>query len=250
MTTIRLLKSVGKTRGRNSTKEHRSAKLLARWPALKSKLEGMVRRGNGQTETARLAYAVLLVMETGIRVGNEKSAEGFVCNQKYHADYGKVVKTYGLTTLLNQHVRWRDGLRSFRLSFTGKKLVGQELVVTNRTLVRYMTVGPDPDESWLGVTYPRLKKFVKKYVGRQFTPKDIRTARVNQLFVTHWMSGHHKSFNEGTTKSGRRQVFRTCLEQTAATVGHTPAVCKKSYLSCHLQNVILTATPPVTFKEK
>src|SRR5579863_10210435 len=143
-----LLDYVGNPRGRYSDKNNRAAKLISIWDDLTEKFSRMTERGNGESDTARHAYGLLLMMETGIRVGNESSAEGWISENQIvarksnkekgikkgdviwqHEKFGELVQTYGLTTLLNKHVRLKKD--KLILSFTGKKLVDQRLTVKN-----------------------------------------------------------------------------------------------------------------------
>ena len=210
--------SVGNLNGHNSNPDNRSAKLLNRWPELTAKFERMVQAGNGRTETARLAYAVLLIMKTAIRVGNEESAEGRVSINKWSPNFGQSVQTYGVTTLRNSHVvKCEAGLH---LTFVGKKAVEQKLFTDNPTLKEYCPQGP-ADELWLGIEYPTLFAFVKRCVGDAFTPKDIRRAKVNKVFL--------ELLSEVETVN--KKTIRSLIEKTAEIIGHTKAVCKRSYLS-------------------
>lgn len=233
----KLLDEVGNVRGHFKTKENRAAKLIAVWDDLESKFEDMIVRGNGETETARLAYACLTMMETGIRVGNEGSAEGFVCENKYHEMFGKEVQTFGLTTLLKKHVS--VSRKKLEISFTGKKLVEQNLVIVRKSLIEF---APETDdETWLGIDYNGFKKFVKRYVGRNFSPKDIRTAKVNKLFVERFVADTLAKYIEASRKSDRKRLLSETIEATAEVIGHTKSVCKSAYLSSPLLRLIADA---------
>lgn len=245
---ISLTAEVGKVRGSNKSKDNRISKLLHRWRELEDKFENMLARGRGVTQNARLAYACLVMMDTGIRTGKEGSAEGFVCNQKYHPDFGKEVQTFGLTTLQHRHVDpvyrtdWTN--TGICLSFTGKKLVGQNLVIRRPSLLTYCPgVGGD-DDLWLDITYPQLYSYVKLRVGDTFSPKDIRAARVNQLFVERFMEGPHEAFMSAAKPKDRDKVVKTVIEEVAATIGHTPAVSRSAYMSSNLLRVLKNWTPP------
>lgn len=275
-----LIDAVGNPRARFATKEARAAKLLEQWNTLHAKMSRMIERGNGTSETARAAYGVLCMMETGIRIGNESSSEGyepikteFVLIEgkytpikkmvdgvyspvpelqdvvpryaRYEGDWYTVenipavtVQTYGLTTLLHEHVE--KGKKSFTLSFTGKKAVEQELVVTNPTLVKYRPTG-NAGELWLGIDYWTLYKFIKKSIGPKYKPKDLRTAAVNRMFCQHFHEVHEETFLEQSTKSGRKAVLRAAIGYTAETIGHTVGVCRSAYLSPNLLHNILLA---------
>lgn len=248
MEPISLTAAVGKVKGSNSSKENRAAKLLHRWRELEDKFEGLLARGNGTTETARLAYACLVMMDTGIRVGNEKSSEGFVCENKFHPDFGKEVKTFGLTTLQQRHVdpvyRMDGTMTGVCLSFTGKKLVGQNLVLRRPSLLTYRPGCGGDDDLWLGITYSQLYDFVKLRVGDPFSPKDIRTARVNQLFIDRFTEGPHEWFMGAKKQSDRNKVVKTVIEEVAEVIGHTAAVCRGAYMSSNILRVLKNWTPP------
>lgn len=268
MNSIELTEATGKKRGHFASKCNRVAKLIEVWADLESKMVSMIERGSGSTDTARLAYATLLMMETGIRVGNESSAEGFVCENRMvaqksnkergikkgdviyqHPNYGKVCKTYGLTTLLCDHVHSNGKRLTF--SFLGKKMVEQNLVTSHKSLVRhcpYLSHSANGN-LWLDITYNELKKFVKKYVGKNYTPKDLRMAKVNIIFIGLFSKPPYKDeWKTATSKSARNKILGACIEETASIIGHTKGVCKSAYLSKDLITYILsTPMPP---KEK
>lgn len=255
-----LIDAVGLKRGHFATKSNRISKLIGMWPGLEAKFESMIVRGGGTTETARLAYAVLLMMETGIRTGNETSAEGWICENQIicrkdnkakklkvgdviwqHPLYGQHVKTFGLTTLLNSHVKKKG--KKLTIEFVGKKLVDQELVVTNPTLVKYCPHVRSQD-TFLGIAYNDLKKFVKKSVGKGFTPKDIRMTKVNLIFVDIFGNDPRRTeFEDATTKGARKRILSEVIEETANKIGHTKSVCRSAYLSAPLISHITTWEP-------
>lgn len=246
LTTDVLLEQVGKKRGHFKEKSNRIAKLISEWESLQVKMEGFILRGNGNTYQARLAYAVLLMMETGIRTGNETSAEGWICDNRIvakkdnpakgiktgdviwqHPMYGQLVQTFGLTTLKHSHIK--KVRNAVKIEFVGKKLVDQELSTKHPLLVQHCPKGP-PDDLFLGITYYDLKKFVKKSVGNQYTPKDLRMTKVNLIFMEKW-DGARKSFEQANTKTERKRLFKEVIENTASAIGHTPGVCRSAYMS-------------------
>jgi DNA topoisomerase IB len=241
-----LIDLVGKRRGHFKHKSSRIAKLIEIWPQLESKMERFIVRGQNQTWQSRLSYGILLMMETGIRTGNEGSAEGWICQNQivakkdnpqkgikvgdviwHHPLYGQHVQTFGLTTLLNKHVRrWKTKLR---IDFVGKKLVDQSLYTRHPVLCRYCPRGKS-NELFLEIDYYSLKKFVKKYVGRQYTPKDIRMAKANLVFIEKFAKQANQ-FEQQTTKSARRKILSDVIEQTALVIGHLKGTCRSAYLS-------------------
>jgi DNA topoisomerase IB len=245
MTKQDLVDNLGKVRGHFKDKSNRIAKLVFEWPELESKMDSFVQRGQ-TTYHARLAYAVLLMMETGIRTGNETSAEGWICQNEIiarkdnpqksikkgdviwrHPQYGQFVQTFGLTTLQHRHIRRYK--TKLRIDFVGKKLVDQSIFTRHPTLIRLCPRGKS-NELFLDITYNDLKKFVKKYVGCQYTPKDLRMAKANLVFIDLF-AGRLPCYIQATTKRDRKQILGDTIEQTASIIGHTKSVCKSAYLS-------------------
>lgn len=244
--TVKLADTVGNVKGRNADKNARAAKLMKDWDALYAKLSRMVAKGGARTDASLCAYGVLLIMHTGIRVGNEDSAEGFVSVNKHSPHFSKLVQTYGLTTLCHRHVvtmRARKEAPPFRLNFVGKKIVEQDLEVTCPVLCKYRpTAGADHNTLWLGVTDRMLRKFVRRYVGRAFVPKDIRRAYVNRLFL-EFFPEVADAFQTAAKKSDRNKIIRAAIEATAGVVGHTPGVCRSAYLSHPMLDTLKAWTP-------
>lgn len=238
---MQLQAHVGKLKGSVKNKDNRTAKLLRNWDDIRTKMEQYIEAGRGITVRARVAYGVLLMMETGIRIGNETSAEGYICDQKHHASYGKKIQVYGLTTILKSHTR-QSNSGSIILEFLGKKAVHQTLRTSNAVLRKYYHIIGDQSRSlgyqtWLGVDYGDIYNFVKKSIGRQFKPKDIRTAAVNLLFLKK-MQQTEIMRKPWQNKSEANKALKMVVEATASEIGHTPGVCKSAYLSRSLQAVI------------
>jgi DNA topoisomerase IB len=213
--------SVGNTKGVLVNPDNRCARLLADWDELTDKLSRFIEAGHGETEHARLAYAALLIMETGIRAGNEESAEGRICINKFSPNFEQSVQTFGVTTLQRRHVQVGQSLT---LDFIGKKAVQQKLETANSVLIQYAPPVDSSESSWLEIDYPSLCKFVAKYIGFMYTPKDLRRARVNQIFVRHL---------EAAPKVNKKTVAKL-IALTADEIGHSKSVCKRSYISSFL----------------
>ena len=76
-----------KQRGSNTNKFNRASKIAAMYEELESKLRGMIERAQPASHHSRVALATLLLMKTGMRVGNEESAEGYMT--KPHPKIGR-----------------------------------------------------------------------------------------------------------------------------------------------------------------
>ena len=83
-------------------------------------------------------------------------------------------------------------------------------------------------ETFLEVTAYELTKFIKRYVGRKFTPKDFRTMRANMYAneKMHLLMKHEAP----TTKREYNAEVREVCEYVSEKLNNTPGVCKKSYI--------------------
>jgi DNA topoisomerase IB len=218
----------GKVRGSNKNKHNRVNKLASMYNSLYDKLLNMAERGkNSNTENFRCAVATLLLMETGIRVGNESSAEGYYTKPHPFAKNQEVkfVKTYGLTTIERRHVIVKNGKVTF--NFLGKKQVENSYKVPDKLNKYVVSILNNCDEKVFGITDYQLTKFIKRYVGRAFTPKDFRTLRAN-IYAYNF---YNELEWEGITKKQYRQNVKTVCEKVAEKLNNTPAVCKRSYIN-------------------
>lgn len=276
-----LIDAVGKTRGSFANKDNRASKLLAQWDTLHTKMAGMVRRGRADTETSRCAYAVLIMMETGIRIGNEASSEGYEpikteFVQTLAGGYAPVKKMIDGAYSPNPDVdpdapRWarhdgewtlvadisRQEVQTFGLTTLRNEHVtpgkgkftlaftGKKAVEQELTVTHPVLVkyrpGGEAGEPWLELDYYTLYKFFKRSVGRHYKPKDLRTACVNRMFCQRFHAHYAATYARQATKSGRKAVLRACIEKVAAVVGHTSGVCKSAYLSKCLLQTITNA---------
>lgn len=213
---------IGNERGSFAKKENRAVRLMKDKKKIIKKLEGFIKRGNGETFQARVSYACLLILDTGMRVGNENSSEGFVSTNKYSEFFNKNVKTYGATTMLGKHISKRNGVLHF--NFLGKKCMENTFTTTNKVLIKYRRV-VEKDELYLGVSDYDLRKFIKKYIGRNYSPKDFRTMKANEMFLEF-----QPTWVEEKT-SARKKQLRDTIEQVAIKLNHTMAICRKAYIS-------------------
>jgi len=228
----------GKVRGSNNNKFNRVAKLAYQFDELDRKFHSFIDKGSGVTEHSRLALCVLLIMHSGIRVGNEGSAEGYMTiphpNSKKKPEF---VQTYGLTTLKKEHVSFTQSRRYANLFFLGKKQVENSFTFSGK-LKQYLlqTVQNCETETLFNITAYQLTKFIKRYVGKQFSPKDFRTLRANMIAYKK-----HKDnvdsikecvayYGDKITKTLVRQSVKEIAEEVSEKLNNTVGVCKKSYI--------------------
>ena len=177
--------------------------------------------------SGRCAFACLVMMKYGIRIGNEDSATGYESGMEENE--GEFVQTYGTTTLLNKHVSVGDD--GIKLNFLGKTQVEQHITIDDPFVVEYARryANPNlPEDKWLGIDYDMLFKFVKNEVGDSFIPKDFRTFCAN---VTGWRM--IKTFLEKpkrSTKTEANDEIKVVVEAVANKLGNTPGISKRNYI--------------------
>ena len=214
-------------------KHNRMVKLASRFEELSEKFDRMIAKGDYVTDTARCALACKMMMYAGIRIGNEGSAEGYVTkphpNSKKKPEF---VQTYGLTTLLPEHTLVKG--KKVYLNFIGKKQVENSFTLTGDLAkqVKEVLKTVEDGETVFEVTEYELTKFIKRYVGRRFTPKDFRTLRAN---MCAWDKVRELTERElpGTKKEYNAEV-KEIATYVSEQLNNTPGVCKASYIDSYL----------------
>jgi len=225
---------------RYSDKFFRAEKIIEMWDTLEAKFTVMLTNLH-MSSRAECAFICLLMMKTGIRVGNENSAEGYICINRWSDNYAKRVKTFGATTLLKEHV-WCKGVTMY-LSFTGKKQVEQSFKINDLFMVlalKDIMLKNNESGRLFSVTNTDLTKFIKRYIGRQFSPKDLRTAYVNR--VLHFAfdlaekiysgGGYIENYPQAlSNKASVKKLVSCVIGDEAKRIGHSKSVCKRNYIS-------------------
>lgn len=204
-------------------KFNRVGKLAKDWEKIEEKLINLLIKKNSQE-----AYALLLMANCGIRIGNEDSAEGYVTKLKEIE--GQTVQTYGLTTLLKEHVEFVD--QEMHLKFVGKKVVNQHIVIKDEMLVKYgkQFFEENDGDQWLAVRDYQLKRFLKKTVDKRFQVKDFRTLCANCNAYMIYESGF-KGNELPTTKTNLNKEVKEIYVKVSEVLGNTPSICKSAYVS-------------------
>ena len=94
----------------------------------------------------------------------------------------------------------------------------------------------------LEVTDYDVSKFVKTYVGGQFTPKDFRTLYAN---VLAWQTFESlpRELQKPTLRKHVKTAIRTIAEEVSSALCNTVTVVKKSYINSELFNYIESKLP-------
>lgn len=222
----------GKVRGANTDKFNRVAKIAASYSELIDKLDRMINAGIASaTENSRLALAAKLLLTTGVRIGNEESADGYqtVVHPNNKTKVSSFVQTYGLATLLPEHLVLKNGKAT--LEFSGKSQVANAYRIADKSTVAQLTelaTWSMADGTLLGVSPYKITKFIKRSVGSQFSPKDFRTFRANVDAYEFAVQLFKRPLP--TTKKALNTEVREVLVHVSEVLCNTPAVCKSAYI--------------------
>ena len=169
----------------------------------------------------KVVALVIRIMElTSIRVGNES--------------YKKLYGSYGLTTLMDKHVKIEGSVINFE--FKGKKGVYQKIALHSKRLARLIKQCRDISGKELFQYYDEegkrcsigsedVNRYLKDITGEDFTAKDFRTwsGSVSALYAI-------KEAGEFETISECKKKIVSVLDEVAINLGNTRTVCKKYYV--------------------
>ncbi|RDE05476.1 DNA topoisomerase IB [Sphingomonas aracearum] len=181
-----------------------------------TKLRARVERDLAQRRHSkeRTVAAVVRLLDTeALRIGNET--------------YAKANKSYGLTTLRDQHAEFKGGTLSLEYKAKSGKI--RKLKITDRSLARFVKkcqdlpgqqlfqyVGADGEPH--GVTSSDVNAYIKEATGGEFTAKHFRTWGASVVAFE-------------TLASAPAPIgLKTLLEPVTEKLGNTPAIARKSYV--------------------
>lgn len=146
--------------------------------------------------------------------------------------YARDHKTYGLSTLRQQHVKVQGSTVTFH--FRGKHGVTQHKATQDRTLaanIERLLELPGPwlfqavqDETRTRIRAPALNSYLREVIG-PFTAKDFRTWG-GTLLAAEFLA---EAGVPGTERAARKTLVE-CVKYVAADLGNTPAVTRGSYI--------------------
>jgi DNA topoisomerase I len=199
-------------------KYHRVARLARDLPTVRAAIARDFRQpGLGKHKVA--AGVVRLIAGGHLRVGSDRST------RDNH--------TFGTTTLRKEHARVEHG--ALVIEYTGKRGIAQRHVIRDpalssfvknlhrtpgRRLFRYSESG-----EWHDLKASDVNGYLRQTVGVPYTAKDFRTwgATLCAAIVLADLGPAE------TPREAKRNIV-TAVRLVAATLGNTPAVCRKSYV--------------------
>lgn len=167
-----------------------------------------------------LATVVYLLEKTLIRVGND--------------EYARTNKSYGLTTLKDEHVSVEG--QSVRFRFMGKSGKAWNLKLSDRraaaVIRRLQDLGEQELFAWVDeggrvhdVTSSDVNAYLKEISGEAVTAKDFRTFTGTVLAALAL-----QAFDAFETQTEAKRNLKAAIEDVARRLGNTPAVCRKGYV--------------------
>jgi DNA topoisomerase-1 len=172
------------------------------------------------TEQRVLALAVRLLDLGFFRIGSE--------------DYAERNESYGLTTMLREHVTVvehevvfdfpaKSGQRRVQAIADPDVLAMLTALVRRRTgsqLLAYRVA-----ESWRDLAAEEVNAYLKRSSGGDFTAKDFRTWNATVLAAVALAGAE-----DAQSRTAREREVKQAIETVAAYLGNTPAVCRASYV--------------------
>lgn len=212
----------------NLAKFSRMSEFGAALPRIRTAIARQL-QGRKLTRTRLLAGLLGLLDVTSARIGNEE----------YVSQNG----SYGLASLRDRHVKLAG--RSAELCFTGKGGFRISARVTDARLVRLLAQArevPGPrlfqyeDESGRrrAITAMEVNEFLRELTGQPFSAKDFRTWKASAL-----AAGLMHTERDATSPADRRKTLKRIIDDAAAALGNTPAVCRNYYIHPGLQAAYL-----------
>jgi DNA topoisomerase-1 len=177
-------------------------------------------RGDGLTRTRVLAGAFRMLDTGSLRVGSER--------------YATANGSYGLSTLLCSYAKVSGD--TIALSFPGKsgqewssEITDSDLAALLKSLKRR---GPNArllayrdGKKWHPINAEDINAYVRERTGGEFSAKDFRTLR-GTVTAASSLAKHGVE----RTRSGRTRALAQAMRDTAAVLGNTASIAKKSYV--------------------
>jgi DNA topoisomerase-1 len=216
---------------RTETKFHRLAGFGRALPRIRRRVVRDLRR-HGLPREKVVAAVVRLLEQTHIRVGNP--------------EYADENQSFGLSTMRNRHVAVRGQRLEFR--FRGKSGKFHQIGFSHPRLARIVKRCRDlPGHDLFqylddageirNLTSGDVNDYLRAIAGEEFSAKDFRTW-AGTIQAAHILQHHDGDDNEEPTEA----ALVGAIDEVAAALGNTRAVCRKYYIHPAILETYLDGT--------
>lgn len=204
---------------RDETKFERMLAFSEVLPAIRERVEDDL-ASSGLTRRKVLAAVVRLLECTGIRVGND--------------EYARINRSFGLTTLRDQHVEVSGS--TMRFQFRGKSGKTHSVALSDRRLARvvgrcqalpgeelFQYVDDEGNRQTIGSA--DVNDYLREITGQDFTAKDFRTWAGTILAVAAL-----RDLGPAAGERQARSAIVKAIDRVAEQLNNSRAVCRKYYV--------------------
>ena len=207
------------TSARTSAKYDRMVEFATALPAIRRRVQADLRKPSLSREHV-LATVVTLLEKTLIRIGNK--------------EYARLNNSFGLTTLLDQHVQIKGSSMTFH--FRAKSGVMQTIALDDaplarivrkcrslpgKTLFQYL----DGDGRRQCIDSAAVNAYLREMTGQPFTAKNFRTWAASVLAAVAVCD-----LPAPTSDSASKRSIVSAIDSVAERLGNTRAVCRSCYI--------------------
>jgi DNA topoisomerase-1 len=175
-----------------------------------------------------LALMVLILDETGIRIGN--------------ARYAKENKSYGLSTLRRKHLVVEDEALLFQ--FKGKSHQERHVMIEDEELVKLIKRSAehsgyelfryqDKLGGWRNIDSEDINQYIQDVMQAEFTSKDFRTWVATRLAVECYPNAL-----EQKSQTPKKKFTNILIRLVADELGNTPTICRNYYVHPEVMRLI------------
>ncbi len=189
-------------------------------PGLRRRCQKLVSDNATWSREKVLGLMLLILDETGIRIGNQ--------------EYAERNDTYGLSTLRRRHLTMaRNGVR---FEYQGKSGKQRRVAVEEARLAKHIREAAElpgyeifryrnGSRKWENVDSEEVNAFIQAQMGEGFSSKDFRTWVASRLAVAYFPEAQARK-----EKRPRQKLVNILLRLVAKELGNTPNVCRTHYV--------------------
>lgn len=214
---------------RDREKHERMLQFAESLPAARERIAVELQRE--QIDRERVMAAAVRLLDLGFfRIGSEQ--------------YAETNHSYGLATMLREHVTCRDGVVVF--DYTAKSgqhrvqsVVDDSVYDLLQRLKRRRGGGPEllayrSGRQWRDVRSHEINEYLHELTGGDFSAKDFRTWHATVLCAVSLavasIADQAGKGRQRASESARKRAVSFAVKETASYLGNTPTVCRASYI--------------------